>query len=977
MSATPPSEAVLRTLVVCDLVDSTRLVERLGDVRAAQVTARHDHLSRDLLRLHEGQEIDKTDGFLLLFERPIRAVLFALAYHRTLAQLATEEGLELRSRVGVHLGEVHLWQNSPGHVAQGAKPIEVEGLAKPMAARLMTLAEPGQTLLTRGAFDLARRGAVGEGQITDDLHWLAHGEYLFQGLDESVEVFEVGEEGEAPLVAPQGSPKVRRAQHGDTVLGWRPAAGLKIPQRSNWVLESKAGAGGAGEVWLASHEKTHERRIFKFCLDVANLRLLQREVALFRLLKEELGDRDDITRILDWSFDEPPYFIESEYTAGGNLAEWIEQQGGVDAVPLATRLELVAQIADALAAAHSVGVLHKDIKPANVLVRQEAGGEPKARLTDFGIGLVTDRERLRDAGITLVELSEGVAGSGYEGTRLYMAPELMEGKRATVQADVYALGVVLYQMVVGDLSRALASGWERGVDDPLLREDIARAVDGDPSQRLGNALRIAQRLRSLAPRRAQRSAEERSREVARRHRLWWRWGAAAALVLALFAADRTYQAHRVAREADRANHEATTAREIAVFLEELFAVSDPDQSFGDRITAREILDRGAARIRSELAGQPEVQAPLMNTMGNAYRSLGLYDSAAPLLEGALALRRQLWDEEHPDVATSLHDLARNLHSQGHLDRAEALHAEALEMRRRLHGPQSLEVAESLFGLAQTESTQNRYALAEQHHREALAIREERLGEGPEVVASLVYLAASIARQDRHDEAEAIHRRALEMADRTLGESHPVVSESHYNLAFVLWRKGLYADAEAELRQALRLDRKRLGDERHPLVGSGLTSLALVVAEQGRLDEALPLFEQAVEIYRERLGSEHPWVAQGLYNLARFHLDRMADADTALVEIEEALTIRRQLFGPEHPSVVEGEILRAACLGKLGRASEAEAELTRLRAKTARDSGRPMIHRDALRRSLELAEANGDGDLVHELQAELDALPDLR
>ncbi len=180
----------------------------------------------------------------------------------------------------------------------------------------------------------------------------------------------------------------------------------------------------------------------------------------------------------------------------------------------------MAQLATALAGAHSVGVLHKDIKPANVLIAGGAEGRLQVRLADFGIGAVTERERLAAAGITELGLTAKTEeeSSSYSGTRLYMAPELLEGRRATLQADVYALGVVLYQAVVGELTKALAPGWRRDVDDELLCEDIAYAVDGSPERRLGNALRIAERLRSLEARRQEREAERQEREQARRAR---------------------------------------------------------------------------------------------------------------------------------------------------------------------------------------------------------------------------------------------------------------------------------------------------------------------------------------------------------------------------------------------------------------------------------------------------------------------------
>lgn len=298
---------------------------------------------------------------------------------------------------------------------------------------------------------------------------------------------------------------------------WFPEAKAPIPGRKHWALERRLGEGGFGEAWLGMHSKTGEQRVFKFCHDVAKLRTFQREITLFRLLKGELGKRDDIVSILDWSLDEPPYYIEAEFASGGNLRQWAKKQGGLATLPLDQRLELVAQIGTALAAAHSVGVMHKDVKPTNILI----GDGGNVLLTDFGIGSLTERELLDAAGITVLGMTDsgsGTSNSSYAGTRLYMAPELLEGRGVTLHADVYALGVVLYQVVVGDFSRALAPGWRRDVNDELLREDIAAVVEGPPEQRLPCA-QLAERLRSLPERRAQLAAEQRLQEDAERAQL--------------------------------------------------------------------------------------------------------------------------------------------------------------------------------------------------------------------------------------------------------------------------------------------------------------------------------------------------------------------------------------------------------------------------------------------------------------------------
>jgi len=215
---------LLRTLALCDLADSTALVERLGDRRAAELFRKHDRLARSLVHQYGGQEIDKTDGFLMMFERPIQAVAFALAYQRGLRQLDdTGDGVRLLARVGIHVGDVVAWDNTPDDVAKGAKPVEVEGLVKPITSRLMTLALPGQILLSGVAFQLAHRaqGELGD-QVATAL-WRTHGRYRFKGLPDPIAVFEVGEQDLAPLKAPPWSGKAHRE-----VPFWRRPATMAI-----------------------------------------------------------------------------------------------------------------------------------------------------------------------------------------------------------------------------------------------------------------------------------------------------------------------------------------------------------------------------------------------------------------------------------------------------------------------------------------------------------------------------------------------------------------------------------------------------------------------------------------------------------------------------------------------------------------------------------------------------------------------------
>ena len=277
---------------------------------------------------------------------------------------------------------------------------------------------------------------------------------------------------------------------------WRPAEREDVPQRPHWRLGEFFGKGAFGEAWIAVNQETGEKRVFKFCFEASRLRALQNEVRVFRLLREALADREDIVHVLDYHFDEPPYFIESKHIDGGNLPEWAAARGGLAEVPLPERLELVAQVADALAAAHSLGVLHTDIKPSNVLVSaKEERGEKRwqIHLSDFGLG----------ATLATTPLAEGIPSDAH----FYLAPETGKVPHPTLQADIYAVGVMLYQMIIGDFGASLEAGWRENIRDELLAADVADFTEWRPERRLSNAQEVARRLRNLETRRKIRSAE--------------------------------------------------------------------------------------------------------------------------------------------------------------------------------------------------------------------------------------------------------------------------------------------------------------------------------------------------------------------------------------------------------------------------------------------------------------------------------------
>lgn len=244
----------MRALLFTDLCDSLILVERIGDAAAAELFQEHDRLVLNLQQRWNGQLIDRSDGLFLLFERPVDALGFALDYQCSLSALGTQRRLEVRARAGLNVGEVILWNNSAEAVAHGAKPVEVEGLAKPMAARLMQLARPGQILLSSAAESMVRRSSAELGERAQGLKWRSHGRWRFKGVEPVQEVFEVGEAEVAEFRRPRGHSKARPStpwwrkpvavslQTGVAVIllvvGWtllRPVPAIAFAER-DWVV---------------------------------------------------------------------------------------------------------------------------------------------------------------------------------------------------------------------------------------------------------------------------------------------------------------------------------------------------------------------------------------------------------------------------------------------------------------------------------------------------------------------------------------------------------------------------------------------------------------------------------------------------------------------------------------------------------------------------------------------------------------------
>jgi serine/threonine protein kinase/DNA-binding winged helix-turn-helix (wHTH) protein/tetratricopeptide (TPR) repeat protein len=281
------------------------------------------------------------------------------------------------------------------------------------------------------------------------------------------------------------------------------SAGSPVVGKPEWHLLRQLDSNPVSETWLAQTHDTeaHDtpaQRVFRFCRSEQHLRLLKRETTVMRYLREALAGRKDIAAILDWQLDEPPYFLELDYAPHGSLPQWAASQGGLRRIALAERMRLTGEVAGALAAVHAADVVHRNVSAASIFIDSDHDNDHgndrvHARLGEFGWSDLSDRTRLdaleiTRAGLTLIG-DEGI------GEQSYLAPECQAGQAATTASDVYALGVLLLQMVVGDLQRIASTDWERDVDSKPLRDLIAACTDAQAEHR-PSAAAVSEQLRA-------------------------------------------------------------------------------------------------------------------------------------------------------------------------------------------------------------------------------------------------------------------------------------------------------------------------------------------------------------------------------------------------------------------------------------------------------------------------------------------------
>ena len=381
---------------------------------------------------------------------------------------------------------------------------------------------------------------------------------------------------------------------------WRAEVGNALPSRANWPFERMLSSDGDCQIWLARHATTDEPRIFKLCTDEAEPTLLLRELTLLRLLRTELGRRDDLDRVLDWHFEGPTYFLEMEYSSAGDLVEWAESLGGLQSIPIRERMGLAADVAEALAAIHELGIAHGDLRAEAVLVEEHQDGV-SARLSGFGHGHLQDLRRLDIAGISSLEFTSPNAPAKQAESVVMSPGELFpvgDGMPSS-QQDVRGLGRLLFRLAVGDLNQAMADGWQELVPDSELVAIIESTVEspGDRSGDAPSAAQLAKRIRQAL------DTESLDRQASSRRLLGW-----LAAILLLFVGSIAWLMAVAERQAVRAR-DAVRKAAVVEWMEEdptlaaaaLLELEEPGAP--ERAMMRQALGSPLARVNLRVPGR--------------------------------------------------------------------------------------------------------------------------------------------------------------------------------------------------------------------------------------------------------------------------------------------------------------------------------------------------------------------------------------
>lgn len=733
------------------------------------------------------------------------------------------------------------------------------------------------------------------------------------------------------------------------------------------------GEGGMGAVYEAEQDIPQRTVALKVIrVGYADTQMLRR----FETETQALGrlQHPGIAQIYDAGTAETPYgrqpYIAMELVRGRTLLAWCDEHQ----LNRRQRLELMAKICDAVQHAHQRGLIHRDLKPANILVADD--GQPK--ILDFGIARLTDSDTQATRQTSMGQII---------GTLAYMSPEQVTGDpdELDTRSDVYTLGVILYEMLTGKPPYEIGKQIHETVQtirekepvalraiDRSFRGDVetivAKALEKDKTRRYGSAAELAADIRHylhdepIVARPA--SATYQIQKFARRHKALVGGIAAVFAVLVLGVVASTW-------EAVQARRASAVAQAVNDFLQKdlLGQASSYNQAKPDpNITVRTVLDRAAQNIGNRFGQQPEVEAAIRETIGDAYIGLGLYPDARQQLEPALELDRHSvgpenaktlqvltklgysfgLDEKYPEseklllqatsldrrvlgednrqTLTALDRLAWLYFSEGKYAKSETILRPVADADQRLFGPDDNDTLTALSGLALDYGEDGKYADAEKIHRQLIDIDRRRLGpDNPKTIIEMGNLAMVYNNLGKYADAESLDQDALERARRILGPNNRTTLSDLYELAATMMNEGKFSQVEPLLGQVIEANRRAVGPDA-PSTIQAMNMLAGDYEEQGKFDQAEPLMQQTAVIDRRVLGPDHPHTLYDMSNLAELYTEagKYAQAESLY---PSAIDNARRVLGPGDRLTTYSECAQGVMYLHEGNYRMAEASIT--------------------------------------------------
>jgi eukaryotic-like serine/threonine-protein kinase len=728
------------------------------------------------------------------------------------------------------------------------------------------------------------------------------------------------------------------------------------------------GEGGMGQVWLAEqHQPVHRRvaiKLIKVGMDTREV------VARFESERQALAlmDHPAIAKVFDAGStpEGRPYFV-MEYVDGLPISWYCDHHR----LTMRQRMELFIQVCEGVQHAHQKAIIHRDLKPSNILVT-EVDGRPAPRIIDFGVAKATSQPV--DAATMVTQLGAPI------GTIGYMSPEQASsgGEDIDTRSDVYSLGVVLYELLVGalplDLKKlaadealrrlrdqdalppstrlrmlaadSIATAQNRSADLPTLTRQlkgdadaiVLKALEKDRGRRYGTpselAADIGRYLRDEPVLARPPSRAYQLRKLVRRNR-----GlviSAAAILVTLIAATvistreaiRAIRAERSAAASLKESQEETAkAQAVNSFLQDMLQSADPrsagkaDPDAGKDVSVAHVLDQAVRRLDAgSLRGQPLVEAAARESLGTTFSGLGRYPEAEKQYRASLALRRAAPGNHDAEVASSEARLAEQLTFEDKLAEAETLQRDALLLRTHLFGPDDPAVGGSLTDLAITLRREGKLQQAEAAVRQGLAIdlKDHRPNDA---AADEHNLGVILRFEKRPADAEAMFRQSLATRLQISGAENPDAATTMNQLAYVLHDEGKLPEAEEYTRQSLATLR-HLEGEQHPDIAVGLNSLATILRDEGKPAEAEAMFRQAMAIGEQAWGPDHADEARIETNLGDL-LARRGQLQESERLLRAALRSREKVLPANHPDIFDGEARLGGVLVQEGRYQEAE------------------------------------------------------